>query len=206
MTFSQKIHSHYFRNNVYAKYFILGSKDDDEREKELQLKKYLKQKGLSPALKWFIKYQHTSEKYKDAFKKSYIEELKKYRLKKSTKLYRILSWDDEFAGDEIQDFLQNYKIKGKVGEVFNYIDTPFSSWTKDKEYVLDQPQATYKIILEAMVSPDATFLDFDNLPSSIDTPFINEREILVYKPIKAKIIHVFIEDEEEEDLDFDEND
>lgn len=124
---------------------------------------------------------------------SILNELKPYALKKTTKLYRGLGWDD------VSDYDLTSKFPVQAGDTIEYKDNSYSSWTPI-------PRAAWgyasnfdgvRVVLEAEIKPQSTLVDTELLPKEVldacerkTGEHAESREIIVLKGnYKAKIIY-----------------
>lgn len=153
-------------------------------------------------IKWLRQFFGEDKTAKKHIPPSIIEDLKPYTLKKATKLYRGLGWDD------IYDYNLTPTFPVKAGDMINYTDSSYSSWTPI-------PRAAWgyasnfdaiRLVLECEIKPQDTLVDTDLVPKEVlDTcerkrgEHAESREIIVTKgKYKAKIIYVGFFDNEGE--------
>lgn len=152
-------------------------------------------------LKWLQRFFGEDKMTKREVTPELVKDLKPFVLKKPTKLYRGLGWD------EVADYDLTSTLP-KAGDVIEYKDNSCSSWTPT-------PRAAWgyasnfdgvRIVLEAEINPKATIVDTDNLPKEIlDTcerktgEHAESREVIVaVGSHKAKLIYVGYFDDEGE--------
>ena len=166
-------------------------------------KRYRVTAALNPiTVKWLQRFFGEDKTAKKHILPSIVDELKPYALKKATKLYRGLGWD------EVSEYNLTRKFPVKAGDVIEYKDSSCSSWTP-------LPRAAWgyasnfegiRVVLEAEINPQATLVDTDLLPKEVldacerkTGEHAESREIIVAKGnYKAKIIYVGYFDEDGE--------